>query len=407
MKNYIRQPIFDELWRNLSGSINLIQAVVGPRQVGKTTLALQILEKWKGQKLYETADHPDTPSADWIKTHWEEIRARCERKKEKGLLILDEVQKIPHWSEIVKKLFDEDKRKKNNIRILILGSSSLLMQRGLTESLAGRFELHRHYQWSFAECQDYFGMKLNEYLYFGGYPGALILRKDEIRWGRFMRDSLIETVLSKDIILLTPITKPVLLRQTFGMAVTHPAHIISYQKMLGTLQDAGNTTTIASYLHLFSKAFLLLPLERWSGSKIRQRGSIPKMMIFDNGLVTAMLGIRFREMRKDTIQWGHLIENIVGAHLYFWAEKNGGQLFYWRERQNEVDYILKIGSKLLALEVKSGIPEKPLGAFSAFNRKYKKAENYIISSSRELQIKGVANIFLEEFLKDPQKALNL
>jgi predicted AAA+ superfamily ATPase len=200
---------------------------------------------------------------------------------------------------MVKKLFDEDRRFNYNIRVLLLGSSSLLMQRGLSESLAGRFEIQRHNQWSFPECKDCFSLTLKEYTYFGGYPGALTMRKDESRWSRYIRDSLIETVLSKDIILLLPIAKPILLRQSFGMAIDYAAQIISYQKMLGTLQDAGNTTTIASYLHLLSNAFLLTPLQRYSGTRIRQRGSIPKMLIFDNGLISAMRGINFKKAIKD------------------------------------------------------------------------------------------------------------
>ncbi len=180
MRNYIRKIHYDELWAAINGKINLIQAVIGPRQVGKTTLALQIFERWNGPKVYETADQPNTPSSEWIASQWEKIRKACNGKKGRGLLILDEVQKISNWSEAVKKFFDEDRRSGPNMRVILLGSSSLLMQRGLTESLAGRFELHRHYQWSFKECLDCFGLGLDEYIFFGGYPGALALRDDEV-----------------------------------------------------------------------------------------------------------------------------------------------------------------------------------------------------------------------------------
>jgi len=405
MKNYIRQSLYNKLRANLKGRINLIQAVVGPRQVGKTTLALQVFDRWAGPKIYQSADQTNIPHSDWINTHWQSARKLSGRKNRVGLLILDEIQKIPQWSEMVKKLFDEDRRLKNNLRVALLGSSALLMQRGLSESLAGRFELHRHNQWSFTECRECFSTGLKEFIYYGGYPGALQMRKDQPRWARYMRDSLIETVLSKDIILLTPVTKPVLLRQSFSLAVQYAAQIISYQKMVGTLQDAGNTTTIASYLNLLSKAFLLAPLERWSGSRIRQRGSIPKIQVFDNGLITAMSGLDFKSVWADKTLWGRLVENAVGALLYFTAVKSGGELFYWRERDNEVDYVLKMANRVIGIEVKSGIPGKPPAGLDAFSRKYKNAETAIISASKEKQIKSRRNINLAKLFENPEKEL--
>lgn len=405
MRNYIRQPYYNELMKALKGKVNLIQAVVGPRQVGKTTLALQLFKRWKGPKIYETADLPNTPSFEWISTHWQKMRALYKKQKVKSLLILDEVQKIPHWSEMVKKLFDEDRRLNYNIRALLLGSSSLLMQRGLSESLAGRFELQRHNQWSFSECRDCFSLTLKEYIYFGGYPAALAIRKDEPRCQRYIRDSLIETVLSKDIILLSPIAKPILLRQSFGMSIEHAAQVISYQKMLGTLQDAGNTTTIASYLHLLSNAFLLTPLPRYSGARIRQRGSIPKILIFDNGLISAMQGLNFKTIIKDKTLWGRLVENAVGAQLYFIAQRNGGELFYWRERGNEVDYVLKIGERLQGIEIKSGRPDKKPVAQETFRKKYKKSESMIISNAKSAKINSITNINLYDFFNNPKEIL--
>ncbi len=403
MKNYIRKILYKQLWESLRGEINLIQAVIGPRQVGKTTLALQLFEKWPGPKIYESADQPDTPSKEWINIQWQEIRTLYKNGKSKAVIILDEIQKIPDWSEVVKKLFDEDRRFGYDIKVVLLGSSSLLMQRGLSESLAGRFEIQRHSQWSFSECQEFFSLSLSKYIYFGGYPGALLLRKDENRWSRYIRDSLIETVLAKDILLLAPISKPILLRQAFGLAVSSPAQIISYQKMLGTLQDAGNTTTIASYLHLLAKAFILVPLERWSGSRIRQRGSIPKILILDNGLISAMAGLNYRVTVKDKTGWGRLIENAVGTQLYFRAQKEGGELFYWRDRDNEIDYIFKVGDKIKAIEVKSGAANINWSSLKAFNKKYRNSELIIISYSESARINNVRNINLRSFFSNPEK----
>ena len=407
MKKYIREQLYEELWKTLTGKIKLIQVVVGPRQVGKTTLSLQIFDNWRGPKVYETADHPNIPTTKWIDAKWQNIRELYKQKKQPALLIFDEVQKILKWSGMVKKLFDEDKRLNYNINVLLLGSSALLMQRGLSESLAGRFELHHHNQWSFAECRECFSVSLDEYLYFGGYPGTLLMRKDETRWANYIRDSLIETVLSKDILLLAPVTKPILLRQSFGMAVNNAANIVSYQKMIGTLQDAGNTTTIASYLNLLSKAFLLSPLERWSGSRIRQRGSIPKILVFDNGLISAMSGSNFTKTKKNKVVWGKLVENAVGANLYFMVRRYGGELFYWRERDREVDYVVKKGNLLVGIEVKSGRIDKSPAALSFFRRKYKNSKTIIISNSAEPKIEGVRNISLNNFFENPVKAIRM
>jgi predicted AAA+ superfamily ATPase len=242
--SFVRNDLFEALWNSLQGEAFFIQAVAGPRQVGKTTLVLEIVDRWRGPKLYETADQPAPPDVHWIVAQWEKARALMKGKRD-GLLVLDEVQKIPRWTEAVKKLWDEDRRGKIRLRVVLLGSSALLVQRGLTESLTGRFELHRHPHWSFAECHACFGINLEDYLVFGGYPGGLVLRRDPVRWGRYIRDAVIETVLGKDVLLLSPVQKPALLRQTFGMACAHPAEVLSFQKMVGQLTDAGNTVTIA------------------------------------------------------------------------------------------------------------------------------------------------------------------
>ena len=378
MKEFIRQDLYDNLLKQLNGKVNLIQVIIGPRQVGKTTLVLQIIKHWKGSTVYETADQPGTPSISWLENAWNKARNLPKKGKSPTLLVIDEVQKIPQWSGLVKKLFDEDKINKRDIKVILLGSSSLMMQKGLQESLAGRFELHKHYQWSFKECQEYFGLTLSDYLYFGGYPGGLELRNDIQRWARYIRDSLIESVLAKDILLMSPISKPALLRQTFLLAVAHPAQIISYQKMLGSLTDAGNVTTIASYLKLLASSFLVIPLERYSGSVIRQRGSQPKVITLDSSLISSNNNISKTEFLKDSTWKGRITENAVGARLWVEAQKIGGEIFYWRERDREVDFIVKIGNNLLAVEVKSGKGENDFESLEFFLRKYPKAKGLVV-----------------------------
>lgn len=401
MEEYIRSQHYRALEEGLTGKPNLLQAVVGPRQVGKTTLALQIFKHWRGAKHYDTADVPAPPDAAWIEAQWQRIREETKGRRGAALLILDEVQKVPHWSSVVKRLFDEDRRARRNIRVVLLGSSALLMQKGLTESLAGRFELHRHFPWSYRECREFFDLSLSEYLFFGGYPAGLALRRDAARWGRYMRDALIETVLSKDLFLLAPIRKPALLRQTFGIAVAHPAQVLSYQKMLGSLQDAGNTTTIASYLVLLSQAFLLTPLSRWSGSGVRRRGSQPKIVILDNGIVSAMSGRSRAELLRDADAWGRLVENAVGAELFFLAEEQGGTLFYWRRRGEEVDYVLKMGGRLHAIEVKAGSAPASPSSLLSFCRKEQGASATLLCGDPAATLQGVRCIALEQFFSDP------
>jgi predicted AAA+ superfamily ATPase len=404
MKEYIRKNLYDELVDALTGSANLIQVIIGPRQVGKTTLSLQVLERWKGSSLYETADQPGTPTLSWLEDIWEKARL-LPANDAPSLLIIDEIQKIPHWSDLVKKLFDEDKIAKRNLRVVLLGSSSLLVQKGLQESLAGRFELHRHYQWSYNECKTAFGLTLKEFLFFGGYPGGLAIREDSTRWARYIRDSLIETVLAKDILLMSPISKPALLRQSFSLAASYPAQILSYQKMLGTLTDAGNVTTIASYLKLLSSAFLVLPLERYSGTVIKQRGSIPKIIIFDNALISAMNNLTEADVATNPSWRGRLVENAIGAKIWTAVEKQGGELLYWRERDREVDYVVKIGKKILAIEVKSGeIRGKPSG-LEYFLKKYPNASGLVICDLKDTPYSEIPHVNLEDFFLDPEQFL--
>ena len=406
MKDFIRQQLFDELEVRLEGKTNLIQVIIGPRQVGKTTLVLQLLDRWKGPTLYETADQPGTPPLTWLEEVWRKARALTV-KSTPTVLVIDEIQKIPNWSDLVKKLFDEDKIAKRNLRVILLGSSSLLVQKGLQESLAGRFELHRHYQWSYAECQEAFGVTLEEFFFFGGYPGGLAIREDPTRWARYIRDSLIETVLAKDILLMSPISKPALLRQTFSLATSHPAQILSYQKMLGSLTDAGNVTTIASYLKLLASAFLVLPLDRYSGTVIKQRGSTPKIIIFDNALISATSNLTIDEVISDPTWRGRVVENAVGAKIQTTIEKQGGELFYWRERDREVDFVVKIGKKILAIEVKSGTIKNQPSGLGYFLKKYPQATGLMICDTKDTSSSDseIPTIALENFFLNPGSAL--
>jgi hypothetical protein len=383
--NYER-PIVGNLRALLSHPTSVLQVLIGPRQVGKTTIARQIGDSISNPFIYATADSPLPPDAAWIETQWRRAVAAVPSDGGPVLLVLDEVQKVRGWSETVKLLWDA-RASGPEIRLLILGSSSLLMQEGLTESLAGRFLLHRCPHWTFSECRDAFGWNFNQWLFFGGYPGGAAFANDEMIWKRYVTDSLIETVLARDVLQMTKIVKPALLRHLFTLAATLPAQVVSYNKMLGQLQDAGNTTTLAHYLRLLESAFLAGGLELFSRGAQRRRGSSPKLILWNNALVTALSTRTLTESLADPVWWGRLVENAVGGHLCNHLNSVEYTLTYWRERDKEVDFVVSRGRDLWALEVKSGRSGKGSG-LSWFRRRYPQARALMV---------GGQGIPLEEF----------
>lgn len=360
----------------LSRPTPVIQALIGPRQVGKTTIAQQIRESIDIPTVYATADSPVPLDSAWIETQWRLAVAEATAEGGPVLLILDEVQKVRGWSETLKFLWD-NRPAKPETRVLILGSSSLLMQEGLTESLAGRFFLHRCSHWGYPECQAAFGWSLEQWIYFGGYPGAVSFTENESAWKRYIADSLIETVLARDVLQMSRITKPVLLRHLFALAATLPAQCVSYTKMLGQLQDAGNTTTLAHYLKLLESAFLASGLELFSRGKQRKRGSSPKLVLWNNALVNALSTRTFAESLGDKIWWGRLVENAVGAQLCNNLHSVEYTISYWRKGNHEVDFVVARGRDIWAVEVKSGRSGKTSG-LARFRTHYPKARALLV-----------------------------
>ncbi len=273
--------------------------------------------------------------------------------------------------------------------MLILGSSPLLIHHVLPESLAGRFEILRAGHWTLAEMQEAFGWSVDEYIYFGGYPGAATLIHEEDRWRRYLLDSLIETTLSRDILLMTRVDKPVLLRQLFRLGCEYSGQILSYQKMLGQLHDAGNTTTLAHYLELLTGAGMLYGISKYAGQVVRQRGSSPKFQVLNNGLKSAQSTSSFAEIRQAPEQWGRMVESAVGAYLSGFALAGECEIFYWREAAKEVDFILRRGNKLVAIEVKSGRRRDSLPGMAAFDKAFQPTRKLLV---------GTGGIPIEEFL---------
>ncbi|HSW71628.1 MAG TPA: DUF4143 domain-containing protein, partial [Gammaproteobacteria bacterium] len=341
---------------------------------------------------YATADEPNLHQTSWIEQTWEEARSQIQHPHQSALLVLDEIQKIKEWSSIVKKLWDEDTRAKRKLKVILLGSAPLLIQHGLSESLAGRFEVIPVRHWTFHEMHAEFKWDLEHYIYFGGYPGAASLIQDEARWKRYIVDSLIETTISKDILMLSPVQKPALLRQLFYLGCVYSGQILSYQKMTGQLQDAGNTTTLAHYLELLNAAGLLRGLNKFAGHVVRQRGSSPKFQVQNTALFTAASKYTFSEARNDPEFWGHLVESALGAYLINECIGKNIQLHYWREGQNEVDFILQSGKKLIAIEVKSQRTKARLSGMEQFQKQFKPYRILLV---------GGQGIKLEQFLTTP------
>jgi len=386
---WFRRPVFSTLRARLEEPRRFIQVLAGPRQVGKTTLARQVLAAMDLPGHYASADLPSLQDRSWIAQQWETGRLLARESGGEAVLVLDEIQKVPDWSSVVKALWDEDAGSGAPLKVLILGSAPLLVHRGLSESLAGRFEVIRIPHWSFAEMSEAFDFSLDQYVYFGGYPGAAPLVDDEARWSRYILDSLVETTLSRDVLLLTRVDKPALLRQLFEVARAYSGQVLSYQKMLGQLQDAGNTTTLAHYLDLLAGAGIMVGLQKYSGSLVRRRASSPKLQVLNSALLTAGRGWSFAGARRDPEVWGRLVETAVGAHLVNAGRGRGLDVGYWRERGKEVDFILRAGGELAALEVKSGRRRGALSGMTAFAAAF--------SPRRQLLVGG-GGIPLEEFL---------
>lgn len=363
---------------------------MGPRQVGKTTLVRQLLEKYPFPWHYASADEATQPL--WLQQQWETIRIKAGSAGSKeALLVIDEIQKIPDWSNLVKIQWDKDSFDKVPLKIILLGSSQLMLQKGLSESLAGRFEVIYLPHWSYGEMKDAFGFTLQEYIWFGGYPGPADLISDEDRWKEYIRHSLIETTIMRDILLLARIDKPVLLRNLFDLACSWSGQILSYNKILGQLKDAGNTTTLAHYLKLLEGAGMIKGLEKFSPSIIRQRAASPKFQVFNMALMSALSPYRHKEILEQPEIYGRWVESAIGAHLLNQSLTEQINLYYWREGNHEVDFVLQKGNKTIVIEVKSGRNKLSTG-MPAFSQRFNPTKILLV---------GREGIQIEEFLSTP------
>lgn len=382
------RPHLQQIIKRMEEPRKFIQVIFGPRQVGKTTLVNQMVKKYSFGSLVVSADAIDAYNTYWLEQQWELARIKLTQSGgEEFLLVVDEIQKIDNWSEKVKSLWDQDTKNNLPLKVIVLGSSRLLIQQGLTESLAGRFETTFMSHWSYSEMLAAFGWNEEQYVYFGGYPGAASLISDQQRWKQYVRESLIETSISKDILMLTRVDKPALMKRLFELSCTYSGQILSYNKMLGQLRDAGNTTTLSHYLTLLSTAGLVTGIEKYSSNIIRKKSSSPKFQVYNTALISALSNESFEDALQNPAFWGRLVESAVGVHLLNHSVSGDFALTYWREGNDEVDFVIE-QKKLIGIEVKSGAVHNTSG-MAAFKKKF---------NPDKLVVIGNTGLPLQEFL---------
>lgn len=394
-----RREQFKVLRERLLEPRNKIQVIAGPRQVGKSTLVKQVLKDINLPFTLGSGDDVDKNNSLWIPELWDSARARLKLSgKKEHILVIDEVHKINNWSEQIKRLWDEDSFNDLNLKLVILGSSRLLLKDGLTESLAGRFEMIRMPHWSFKEMNEAFGWTIEQFVYFGGYPGSAEFIKDETRWRNYIKDSIITPAIAKDILLTKTIYKPELMKRLFELGASYSGEELSFNKILGQLQDKGNVTTLANYLTTLGEAQLLGGLQKFSNAEIRKYNSSPKMMVYNTALLSALMNKSFEKIYTSPSEWGRWVESSVGAHLLNHADENDLKIYYWRHRNDEVDFIMEKNDQLIGIEVKSGRREKNDGMFE-FTKIYE---------PKLMLTVGASTFPLEDFLKiNPSELFNI
>lgn len=349
----------------------------------------QMLQETDIPYLSVTADNVPKTDNFWISEMWSSARARMKASKaSEFLLVIDEVHKLDNWSEAIKKEWDEDTRNDINIKVVILGSSRLLLKDGLTESLAGRFELIRMPHWNYNEMHEAFGIDLEQFIYFGGYPGGAKYIHDERRWRKYIKDSIIAPAIEQDILTTKTIYKPALMRQLFDLGCMYSGKELSLNKMLGQLQDVGNVTTLANYLNTLDEGRLLCGLHKYARDEARKYNSVPKLMVYNTALLTAQTNTTFHKTFTTPSMWGRWVESAVGAHLLNQADEYDYKLYYWRENNDEVDFIVESGEQQIAIEVKSGKRGANNG-LKVFSAKFHPQQSFVV---------GTDGIPVEEFL---------
>lgn len=380
---------FEEVLDRINEPRGKMQVIVGPRQVGKSTLIGQALAECKIPFDSYSADDVVGVTANWLVEVWETQRMKMvARGESKRLVVIDEIQKIQNWSETVKAEWDRDTREKRELIVVLLGSSRMLIEKGLTESLAGRFELIRLSHWTYTEMKDCFGWTLFQYVYYGGYPGAAQYINNEVRWRNYVKDSLVESSIAKDVLMDTKIMKPQLLRQLFEIGSSYSGELLSLTKVAAQLQDVGNVTTLAGYLHLLDECGLLCGLQKYAEDDARKYNSVPKFQVYNNALRNVYADEDYSDVIENPKSWGRYVESAIGAYLVSQAQILDYKVYYWREKGDEVDFVLVRRRKKVAIEVKSGRRTTNAG-LAKFTGAYKPFRALVV---------GSGGLSFEEFL---------
>ena len=416
MYQYERAQVATLTQRLLREPPERIFALFGPRQTGKTTIVDQALARYRRETARETlycaADAAEEAApdgsgerivatdrmrrgrlgADWIIRHWKDARARAERSGG-CVLVFDEIQKISRWPSVVERLWDQDRGLRRRPQVVILGSAPLSVQSGLTESLAGKFESLSVPLWSFREMSEAFGFDLQRYLYFGSYPGAAGLAVDggEDQWRAVVLDGCLRTIVEREIVALSRVDEPALMKHLFEMGAHYSGQIVSFTRLLGYFRDTGNTTTVSRYLDLLEAVGLMAGLSGYATAPPARRRSSPKLLALNPALLTALSSYNFRDALADRTFWGRVVESAVGAHLFRTKHPSDG-LYYWRGGNAEVDFVLERGPHLLAVEVRSGASRGARDGLAAFTAKHPHA--------RPLPV-GEGGVPVAEFLSEP------
>ncbi len=353
---------YQTIIKRLNEPRKFIQVVVGPRQVGKSTVVKQVLQDIDLPYQMFSADNVPATNTAWIANCWDTVRSMMRGNGQSTMiLVIDEIQKIARWSEAVKKEWDDDAFNDLDIRVLLLGSSRVLLEKGLSDSLAGRFEEIRMGHWTYPEMRDCFGFTLDQYIFYGGYPGAAPLVGVADRYEQYIQSAIVDATINKDILMDSPVGKPALLRQTFELAADYSGKLLSLNKMMGQLQDAGNVTTLAAYVSLLDQSGLLTGLQKYAVDTARRRGSIPKFQVYNNALKTIYSPFTIDQARLNHAAWGHIFESGIGAYLVSQAFVKRFDLFYWRDGNDEVDFVLRKKGRVVAVEIKSNAEKSTVG----------------------------------------------
>ena len=381
MKRVIKLPFISKLEHNLAHSPQFLQVLLGSRQVGKTTSILHFLEhEYSTPYLYVSADAILSANLSWVIENWQNARAKG------ATIVIDEIQKVHNWAETIKALWDDEKRRPNPIACILLGSSSLDIQKGLTESLTGRFQLTRAHHWNFSESKAAYEISFDEFLHFGGYPASYAFVKSPQDWSNYVQTSIVSTVIEKDILSNHTVKSPALFKQAFEILIAYPAQEISYTKILGQLQDKGNTDLIKHYIALFEGAYLLRALEKFSQKPLVKKSSSPKILPLCSAFYYLTLQSSYEPEER-----GRAFELLVGCQL----DRTGLELYYWREGNFEVDFVLKRGKEIWGIEVKSGKKRSPRG-LEKFKGSFPQAKTVIISPDNYFEVVVNPILYMEK-----------